>query len=124
MRSSRRVAAKRCSLVNLIFLGAHFWHSPQKRHLPISSVSGDVVMAPVGHATRHCPQPTHSVSHSFLPKAVATIFALLIAIVVYGVFLLIFGGLSADEIVALPKGAKIYSLLLKLHLVNEMYDEV
>ena len=62
--------------------------------------------------------------NSFLPKAVATIFALLIAIVVYGVFLLIFGGLSADEIVALPKGAKIYSLLLKLHLVNEMYDEV
>ncbi len=59
-----------------------------------------------------------------LLKAVATILALMIALLVYGVSLLKFGGMSADEIVALPKGAQIYSLLLKLHLMSETYEEV
>ena len=49
IRSSRRVAARRCSLVKRIFLGAQRWHSPQKRHLPISSDRGAMVMAFVGH---------------------------------------------------------------------------
>ena len=57
----------------------------------------------------------------FMPKAVVTILALLVAVVVYGVFLIKFGALTSDEIVALPKGAQIYHILQKLHLIEEEY---
>ena len=57
----------------------------------------------------------------FLPKAVTTIVALVIAIVVYGVFLLKFGALTSDEIVGLPKGAQIYGILQKVRLIQEDY---
>lgn len=56
------------------------------------------------------------------PKALATLFALVIAVAVYGVSLLKLGALTPDEIVALPKGASIYRLLQKLHLVSSDYD--
>ena len=56
-----------------------------------------------------------------LPKAVTTLIALFIAVVVYAVSLLKFGALTSDEIVALPKGAQIYSLLQKIHLISEEY---
>lgn len=51
-----------------------------------------------------------------LPKAVTTLIALVIAVIIYAVCLLKFGGLTENEIMALPKGAKIYGLLKKLHL--------
>ena len=57
----------------------------------------------------------------FIPKAIVTIFVLLVAIVVYGVFLIKFGAMTSDEIVALPKGAQIYGILQKLHLIEEEY---
>ena len=57
----------------------------------------------------------------FMPKAIVTILALIIAVVVYGVFLIKFGALTSDEIVALPKGAQIYGVLQKLHLIEEEY---
>ncbi|MBQ8558878.1 MAG: polysaccharide biosynthesis protein [Tyzzerella sp.] len=56
-----------------------------------------------------------------LPKAVSTILALAVAVLVYGICLLKFGALTADEIVALPKGASIYKLLVKFHLMEEEY---
>ncbi len=56
-----------------------------------------------------------------LPKAAATILALLVAVLVYGVCLLKFGALTSDEIVSLPKGATIYKMLVKLHLLDEEY---
>ena len=56
-----------------------------------------------------------------LPKAITTLIALLFAVVTYGVALLKFGALTSDEIVALPKGAKIYMILQKLHLISEEY---
>lgn len=56
-----------------------------------------------------------------LPKALTTLFALLIAVISYGVALLKFGALTSDEIVALPKGAQIYKLLQKLHLIADEY---
>lgn len=57
-----------------------------------------------------------------LPKAVTTLVVLMIAIVVYGICLIKLGGLTADEVVALPKGAMIYKVLLKLHLMQEDYE--
>ncbi len=58
----------------------------------------------------------------FMPSAIAVMIALPVAIIVYGVSLLKFGAMTPDEIVALPKGAKIYSILVKLHLMSEDYD--
>lgn len=55
----------------------------------------------------------------FLPRKLATVAALLIAVVVYAICLLKLGALSPEEIVALPKGATLLSLLQKLHLVKE-----
>ena len=57
--------------------------------------------------------------HFVLPKAVATILALGIAVAVYGIALIKLGALSADEVKALPKGHKIYNVFLKLHLMKE-----
>ena len=56
-----------------------------------------------------------------LPDTMATILALAFAVLVYGICLLKFGALTADEVVALPKGASIYKLLVKLHLMEEEY---
>lgn len=55
------------------------------------------------------------------PKAITTLLALLAAVVTYGVSLLKFGALTSNEIVALPKGAKIYKVLQRIHLVAEEY---
>jgi len=55
----------------------------------------------------------------FLPKAVSTVLTVGIAACVYGVALLKMGGLSAQEIKALPKGTSILKLLQKFHLVRK-----
>lgn len=57
-----------------------------------------------------------------LPKAVMTFVVLMFAVAAYGISLLKLGGLTADEVVALPKGAKIYKVLLKLHLIKADYE--
>ncbi len=56
-----------------------------------------------------------------VPKAVTTLISLATAVISYGIALLKFGALTSDEIVALPKGAKIYEILQKLHLIEEAY---
>lgn len=56
--------------------------------------------------------------HLILPKAAATILALGIAVGTYGIALIKLGALSPDEVKALPKGHKIYSLFVKLHLMK------
>ncbi len=55
------------------------------------------------------------------PKAITTVIAILIAFGTYGIALLKLGALTPDEIVALPKGARIYTLLQKFHLLKEEY---
>ena len=55
----------------------------------------------------------------FLPKAVSTVLTVGIAACVYGVALLKMGGLSAQEIAALPKGTSLLKLLQKFHLVRK-----
>lgn len=53
-----------------------------------------------------------------LPKAIMTIFVLAFAVVVYGISLIKLGGLTPNEVKALPKGAMIYRVLLKLRLMK------
>jgi len=54
-----------------------------------------------------------------LPKPVATILAIAAAVAIYGFALIKFGALSKDEVLTLPKGAAIYRLFVKLHLMKE-----
>ena len=56
--------------------------------------------------------------HLVLPKAVATLLALCIAVGVYGIALIKLGALSPSEVKALPKGHKLYSIFVKLHLMK------
>ena len=58
----------------------------------------------------------------FMPKAVATILAILVAVPVYGVSLIKLGALSRDEVVALPKGATLYRVFVKLHLMKDLAE--
>ncbi|MGL6199474.1 MAG: putative polysaccharide biosynthesis protein [Lachnospiraceae bacterium] len=51
----------------------------------------------------------------------ATVIAVVIAIITYIISLLMLGGISADEILALPKGAKIVRMLERLHLLKKEY---
>jgi len=53
-----------------------------------------------------------------LPEIVTTFIALIIAVGTYAVCLIKFGGLTPDEVLTFPKGAKLYSLLKKVHLMN------
>ena len=54
-----------------------------------------------------------------LPKKLATIVAILIAVCVYVVSLLKFGALTSDEIVTLPKGKLLLKVFQRLHLVRK-----
>ena len=56
-----------------------------------------------------------------ISQNVAVIIALIVAVLIYAVSLLNLGGLSSEEILALPKGSTLLSLFRKLHLVKEEY---
>lgn len=57
------------------------------------------------------------------PKPITTILAVLFAVGAYGVSLLKLGALTAEEIMALPKGAVLYKIFSRLHLLREEVDE-
>lgn len=63
---------------------------------------------------------SYLVMNKFLPSALATLLALGIAVVVYGVALIKFGALSPEEVQALPKGNSIYRLFVKLRLMKQV----
>lgn len=63
-------------------------------------------------------QPVFSI---FMPGKLATVLTLLIAVIVYGVSLLILGGLTEDEILMMPKGATLVDVFKRLHLLKEEY---
>lgn len=56
---------------------------------------------------------------NILPEKMTTLIALMIAVAVYAVCLLKFGALTPSEIRSMPKGAQIYKLLNKFHLISE-----
>jgi len=57
----------------------------------------------------------------FLPGIIATLIALLVAILIYMLSILLLGGVSEEEVLAMPRGAKMVKLLRKLHLLNEEF---
>ncbi len=60
----------------------------------------------------------------FINGKIATIIAIFVALIAYGVSLLLLGGLTEGEILAMPKGKTIARLLMKLHLLKlEKYYE-
>ena len=63
----------------------------------------------------------HLVLDIMIGGRIATFVALIVAVVVYAVSLLKFGGLTEDELLSMPKGATIISICKKLHLLNENY---
>lgn len=57
----------------------------------------------------------------FIGGRIATLAALIVAVVVYAISLLKLGGLSEDELLSMPKGATIISICRKFNLLNENY---
>lgn len=56
-----------------------------------------------------------------LPGKVATVITICIAVAVYGIALLLLGGLTEDEILSMPKGHALVKVLKKAHLLREGY---
>lgn len=56
-----------------------------------------------------------------LPQKIATVLTLFVAVIVYGVALLLLGGLTEEEILAMPKGHLLVKVFKKLHLLKEGY---
>lgn len=61
----------------------------------------------------------HLVLRALLPAKIATVLALFAAVIVYGISLLMLGGLTENEILAMPKGASIARILKKVHLLKD-----
>ena len=60
----------------------------------------------------------HLLFELFVGTQIATIVALLAAVAVYGVALILFGGLTESELREIPKGTKLISVCKKLHLLR------
>lgn len=56
-----------------------------------------------------------------LPPKIATVLTLFVAVIVYGIALLLLGGLTEEEILAMPKGHLLVKVLKKVHLLKEGY---
>ncbi len=54
----------------------------------------------------------------FMPERVATVIAILIAVVVYAVLIVLLGGVTEDEIRGFPRGNTLVSICHKLHLLR------
>ena len=54
-----------------------------------------------------------------IPRKLATIISVVVAIFVYALFLLKFKALTEDEIVAMPKGKTLLKILRKIHFISE-----
>ena len=60
----------------------------------------------------------HLLFELFVGTQIATVVALLVAVAVYGVSLILLGGLTEAELREVPKGTKLVSLCKKLHLLR------
>ena len=54
-----------------------------------------------------------------LPEAAATIAALIVAVIIYGICMALMGGISEAEIADIPQGRKLVVLLKKFHLLKK-----
>ena len=60
----------------------------------------------------------YNLINGIMPIKLATVFTIVIAVVIYLISLLKFGALSSEEILALPKGTTILRLLQRFHFVK------
>lgn len=63
----------------------------------------------------------HLICDLFIGARIATVIALLVAVFAYGISLVFLGGVTEEELLSMPKGASIVSLLRKLHLIKGAY---
>lgn len=56
-----------------------------------------------------------------LPQKLATVITLFVSVIVYGVALLLLGGLTEEEILMMPKGHLLVKIFKKAHLLKEGY---
>ena len=60
----------------------------------------------------------YNLTNNFIPDKIATLFTILIAVIVYAIGLLRLGALTPEEIVNLPKGTTLLRIFKKLHLIK------
>lgn len=60
----------------------------------------------------------HLLFELFLGEKIATVLAIPIAVIVYGVSLVLLGGVTEEEMWDMPKGAKLVAVCKKLHLIR------
>ena len=94
--------------------GRHFDESGSKMHKLISAAIGIAAGVAAAFLVNKL---VHSLPPHFFDR-VSTVFAVLIAVVVYIAVLLIIRTFSAEEVKFLPKGEKIAKTLEKLHLIG------
>lgn len=63
----------------------------------------------------------HLLVELFIGETVATIIALLVAVITYAVALVLLGGVTEEEMLVIPKGATLVSICRKLHLFKGEY---
>ena len=63
----------------------------------------------------------HLLFELFAGARIATVVAVLAAMVVYGAVLVLLGGVTEEELLDMPKGASVASLCRKLHLIRGQY---
>lgn len=57
----------------------------------------------------------------FIGAKIATVVALFVAMITYGIMLVLLGGLTEEEMLSMPKGATIVSICRKVHLIRGEY---
>ena len=63
----------------------------------------------------------HLLFELFAGARIATVVAVLVAVIVYGAVLVLLGGVTEEELLDMPKGASMVSLCRKLHLIRGQY---
>ena len=61
----------------------------------------------------------HLICELFIGARIATVISILVAVITYGVSLILLGGISRDEMLALPKGQILLNICRKMHLMRE-----
>lgn len=64
----------------------------------------------------------HLLFELFAGEKIATVIALLAAVITYGVSLVLLGGVTEEEMQDMPKGRKLVSICKKLHLIKGDYN--
>lgn len=105
-----------CYLV-VTMLNLHFIHKHVGIMPKLSELFGKPLAAGVGCAVSA--YFVHAFLSAHMSDTVATLAAIIVAALVYFVLLFVFRGVSGEDVKLLPKGEKIYRLLVKIKYVKE-----